>query len=778
MIINHNIAALNTYRQLSSNNAIGSKSLEKLSAGLRINRAGDDAAGLAISEKMRGQIRGLEQAVRNAQDGISMIQTAEGALNETHSILQRMRELATQAANDTNVDVDRTEIQKEINQLTSEINRIGNTTEFNTMKLLNGSRVDRSNIQEINFADGTQRIQDATTGLDIRLNQIGLTMAAGTYNVTVEEMQGVREAGSMGVLLAGVDYTIAAPGVKNPTFAGDKITINADSWADAQFLLKGTTAAKTTSNNVVDAYGTLASGSEISLTVKINGNNETITYKNETGSDETYDKVAAKLNVLAQEKGFNISLSGTTGSDTLEITALNKDGYYGSGTSMEFISGTDIFDNVSITFTDTPGEMGTGATVTATKTGDGFTIVIDNGAGTKSTDITADENGNYVYNQHGINFTLTDLGDMATGDKFEFTIDPTQISGTGVGQKIFYEVGTKQQGWITTGADLKDDITGPAPFFVEDKINFGSDAQAGTWTIQFVNDADGSGNAGLKITFNNGTEDIYKDILIGNAGTLFQYDAHGISFILNSTNMKNGATAVFEFEETNLQGMKVSVDGVGEKIVLAGADGKFKLDGDQSIKGLTLASDNLSAGNFTIEVGEMQYGKNNTLNMQIGANQAQALNIDIDDMRSAAIQVSSISGGAAKVTLNNGEQIDAWFTTIKNVTDGTDATAEEYALDVSTFEKAGAAITVINNAIERVSAERSKLGAFQNRLEHSINNLGTSAENLTAAESRIRDVDMAKEMMEFTKMNILAQAATAMLAQANQQPQMVLQLLR
>jgi len=139
MRINHNIAALNTYRQLSNNNIITSKSLEKLSSGLRINRAGDDAAGLAISEKMRGQIRGLDQAVRNSQDGISMLQTAEGALNESHSILQRMRELAVQSANDTNTTADRAQIQKEIDQLSSEINRIATTTEFNTKKLLDGS---------------------------------------------------------------------------------------------------------------------------------------------------------------------------------------------------------------------------------------------------------------------------------------------------------------------------------------------------------------------------------------------------------------------------------------------------------------------------------------------------------------------------------------------------------------------------------------------------------------------------------------------------------------
>jgi len=138
MRINHNINALNAWRSMSETQYSMSKTLEKLSSGLRINRAGDDAAGLAISEKMRGQIRGLNMAVKNAQDAISLIQTAEGALTEVHSILQRMRELAVQAASDTNTNVDRNQIQAEINQLREEIDRIARTTEFNTMKLLDG----------------------------------------------------------------------------------------------------------------------------------------------------------------------------------------------------------------------------------------------------------------------------------------------------------------------------------------------------------------------------------------------------------------------------------------------------------------------------------------------------------------------------------------------------------------------------------------------------------------------------------------------------------------
>ncbi|ACR71277.1 flagellin [Lachnospira eligens ATCC 27750] len=138
MVVQHNLSAMNTNRQMGVVTSALQKSTEKLSSGYKINRAGDDAAGLSISEKMRSQIRGLNKASDNAQDGISLIQVAEGALNETHSILQRMNELATQAANDTNTSTDRTAIKAEIDQLTSEINRIQSTTQFNTQNLLDG----------------------------------------------------------------------------------------------------------------------------------------------------------------------------------------------------------------------------------------------------------------------------------------------------------------------------------------------------------------------------------------------------------------------------------------------------------------------------------------------------------------------------------------------------------------------------------------------------------------------------------------------------------------
>ena len=177
MRINHNISALNTYNKMTVNQNAATKNMEKLSSGQRINRAGDDAAGLAISEKMRGQIRGLEQAATNAQDGISLIQTAEGALNETHAILQRMRELSVQSANDTNTAEDRQQLQNEVDQLSNEITRIAKDTTFNNSNLLDGS------------FDGKFHIgANAGQNLSVNIGKMDSASLGTTGSVTLEDM--------------------------------------------------------------------------------------------------------------------------------------------------------------------------------------------------------------------------------------------------------------------------------------------------------------------------------------------------------------------------------------------------------------------------------------------------------------------------------------------------------------------------------------------------------------------------------------------------------------
>src|SRR5690625_762989 len=253
MIINHNISALNTHRQLGANNNAVQNSLEKLSSGLGINKAGDDAAGLAISEKMRGQIRGLEMAEKNAQDGISLIQTAEGALNETHDILQRMRELAVQSANDSNTDSDRAELQEEVNQLISALDDIANDTEFNTKKLLNGEfsgtfHVGANESQTLDLsvsAMGAAALGlTSTTTVESKGLESGATIKDGTY--TVDENDDVKDASGNIIgtidgedLKLGDSQTTVQVSFTNTPTEGSVITI-ADGKAELKQQIDGT----------------------------------------------------------------------------------------------------------------------------------------------------------------------------------------------------------------------------------------------------------------------------------------------------------------------------------------------------------------------------------------------------------------------------------------------------------------------------------------------------------------------------------------------------------
>jgi flagellin len=215
MVVQHNMAAANTNRQLGITGNNIAKSTEKLSSGYKINRAGDNAAGLTISEKMRGQIRGLEQASTNAQDGISLIQTAEGALNETQSILQRMRELTVQASNDTNVDDDRDAITEELTALTEEVDRIADQTEFNTMKLLDGSFTSKklqvgANIDQV-ISFSIDAMDASTLGLSAVAtavtSQAGATAAISTVQTALDTVSTQRSA--LGALQNRLEHTIA-----------------------------------------------------------------------------------------------------------------------------------------------------------------------------------------------------------------------------------------------------------------------------------------------------------------------------------------------------------------------------------------------------------------------------------------------------------------------------------------------------------------------------------------------------------------------------------------
>jgi len=342
MIINHNIAALNTYRQLSSVNNASGKSLEKLSSGLRINRAGDDAAGLAISEKMRGQIRGLEMATRNAQDGISLIQTAEGALNETHSILQRMRELAVQAANDTSTANDRAEIQKEIDQLVQEVDRIGNNTEFNTKKLLNGSATVSATVSDTDAGDDASTISILGGTGD---TQVGATFSFNTAAVATADTVTSGGAGAS----ASTSFTVAS-----------NVTIN------------GVTFSFTTSDTVQDALDAI-NNAGIGVTASLDANDDLVLTSTIVGS------------------ASDMTISGQTG-DFADTAALDLVETITEGADATLVAGTAAWSSKGNVVTVESGNA----------KGLQFELSAAITDATDSTDITVDSNGG-MFMQIGAN---------------------------------------------------------------------------------------------------------------------------------------------------------------------------------------------------------------------------------------------------------------------------------------------------------------------------------------------------------------------------------------
>lgn len=315
MRINNNLMAMNTHRQLGINSGAGAKSIEKLSSGFRINRAGDDAAGLAISEKMRGQIRGLNQASRNSQDAISLVQTAEGALNESQAILQRMRELAVQSANDTNTDADRKELQAEVTQLTSELDRIGNTTEFNTKKLLDGS------------AKGVTEEVKGTFAVN---NNSGVTIAS----TAIETLNTTAGTLATGAAVNGA-YMLVRTDESAAFAAGDFELIGPDGKTSAHIAVTNTNTLTFTGTNTFAAEQTLAVG-DLHANMKVG---ESITFvlgKHEAASSDLANSIMAQVGANSGQTAF-ISMSDMR-AEALGVKQVDISSKFGAATAIETVN--------------------------------------------------------------------------------------------------------------------------------------------------------------------------------------------------------------------------------------------------------------------------------------------------------------------------------------------------------------------------------------------------------------------------------------------------------
>ncbi len=1027
MRINHNIAALNTYSQLTNNTANTSKSLEKLSSGLRINRAGDDAAGLAISEKMRAQIRGLDQASRNAQDGISMLQTAEGALNEAHSILQRMRELANQAASDTNVKVDRDEIQKEINQLTSEINRIGNTTEFNTQKLLDGGTVKAAVTTATKGLAVTQGAAEVTVNTSSKLEEnTGATSVAqttesklavkGIYSLDITtaftdsdtlqidsftaikfENDGTGDVNIIANSTASAQAEAIVKFINSKTGTGEvgeKYTASYDAANPTRITLTQKTANATAATSTKGGGGTgvVSAVKEIKKGVvatqgvydlkidtafkageSIIVGGQTFTFGSGAGFDidtSTNDTAAKQIDALkslidnnatltdrftiTNTAGVKVTLTEKSGKEAgsplvavakpvqtagdydLEITKLFKAGEqitFGGQTftavasganaaNGQFAVGTSIEEQTKSLKEAVETTLGTRFTVklednklnlvekTAQATGEDLSItkagnvqgavsykqVTESSKGTAAkwssgafTALTNGQSGTLTFNGFIINIkgeNVAAAGDDTAATKtatsidikfdtqdgpvtdtaqaakiaalleanksgtaladFSFTADGAALvitdkteTGTGIaihgndnnslligatGNVAIASI-TNEAQLITAGVDAEKaqyafDVT--SAFKVNEAIEIGgmkftgvageANALLGEFSIDGTK-AEQAASLKKALEANTTLAGKYSIAMTGSKITLTEKTAgqETTKLAAPTTELTKGTAGIYSFRTQIVnEGQVYKIDGTSIKVVndaekyhdeiaagtaMLAADSakgqaenlraainlnatlseKYLAEGSDETIRLTQQEGAESAAEPTITVEKEGSDGKFVANFQIGANTGQSMTIEIGDIRAVALKISGAESGI-NVSAKNGAE--ASYVTAANVSNGTDNTSVEFSLDVSDHTKASAAVSVIQDAIDAVSAQRSQMGAYQNRLEHTINNLGASSENLTAAESRIRDVDMAKEMMEFTKNNILSQAAQAMLAQANQQPQGVLQLLR
>lgn len=578
MVVQHNMNALNAYNKLNTNVAGLKKSSEKLSSGYRINRAGDDAAGLAISEKMRSQIRGLTQAKRNSQDGISMIQTFEGATQESHSILQRMKELASESANGTyQNDVDRDAIQLEFNQLNDELDQIADT-DFNGVVMLNGGEM----------ADGTRAANDKFDYVNAtrQAQQVG---TAGGYVKAIDSSAYVGTNSETVTFTASVDKDGKVTWEKSDGAKGTVGYVAADTANKAQggFTYDGAVVTVDTSKIVA-------------------GDTITINFEKKNDAVGTQPGTTGYNVDIGKTGGDKIDGSAGVTSATIALTAGTK------VTSQEIADAFNALNGITI----------------------GETFVKDATDGTNMT-----VNGVTV----PADATLAEIGKVGDG---KLVVDKNKMISYVDRAGTAYELAT------ITGAKM----------------------------------ANGATNAGTVTTTVNVGQATYTPAN-DKAITLVEPKSK-----VSQSNSNNTATAPLTYTD--------------HMVLQTGARTKDSVD-------------------FTFNYSTTGMG----------------------DLK-ANLDVSSREGG-----LNT-----------KN-------------LSLATAADANTAIDKIDNAINKVSMVRATFGATQNRLEHKIENLTTTNENLTEAESGIRDTDMASEMLSYTKYNVLQQAAQSMLAQANQQPQSILQLL-
>ena len=670
MRINHNLSALNTYRQLANNQSVKSKVTERLSSGLRINRAGDDAAGLAVSEKMRGQIRGLHQAARNVQDAISLIQTAEGALQEVHAILGRMRELAVQAANGTYSAADRGQIQVEINQLTGEINRIAYTTTFNTMNLLTGA------------SGSTAETAAVISG------------SSAESNFTIQEVARSSVTGNSAILQAENWFRGHGQIWKGNKVVPETITVFPSN-RNFSFYITGPNGS---SDNWFTMYTGTMPRSVLSYNIQDNLNDSFGYY----GGDFTagYDE-NGYFYICNNNPDLNVRFSVLDPSTSSGLVHFTRAGQAGE-------------------FTVTPHLLPS----------DEITIELDG--------IATVVKLNNVLNSNGGIYNFTDASHVSTFLS-AFNADLAAVFGAG---KVTASLNGSNQLVLNAEGAGSIRVTGGASKALE-FLGLQSATETGSGSNhEFGITVDGES---VTVTLSEGT-----------------YTGAQLAAALETA--INAAT-------TTAADISVTYDN-GNFIFRSGTEGSGST---LSIHTGALASLMGVAGASATGSDPAAVGNNGEFVFQTGDIAEQSYSLVIHDMRAMALGLSVDQAGATKtITGLDGNTVTVYYTSVAGGAVGMDG---EYALDIAESGRAAAAIAAIDLATDAVSRERAMLGAAQNRLEHTLQSLSHSAENLQAAESGIRDADMARKMTELARLTIVTEVSQVMMTQANAMTQSVVQLL-
>ncbi len=820
MVINTNVLALNSHRSLKGvGNSIAASS-EKLSSGLRINRAADDAAGLAISEKMRAQIRGLDQASINAQDGVSLIQTAEGALQEVENMLQRMRELVVKASNAPLEPTDRNKITLELNQLTEEIDATAGRTEFNKKKLIDGSWAKN----ELYFQVGANELQGIkinianmdATWLGVTKDQIGnivdaafsrpdssTTTTTNIFNgknaINFAKPDEIKSAAGTYEFANGAKMVIDDKGVittkgfrdanMNGTFDTQNRNVNlpalgfvTDDGLTFQYVAgpdnKGTLTFTDNRSAAVNGQTkpiATTTGSSFAAGAT------TIAVKNSAGAAVSIQIAAASVGTATESYRFNFSGPGAADSKIIAKSNTGADITITKGATYTATQLKNLFDGKG-GFIELEGYQ---IKVNENGTIDKTAVLPSKAAGAPiATKFTPYVEDLYSFSGDGTTrYATTGLfvldGNVNTPSNVLTFSDTTNLranAGTytfGDGEKLI----VKQDGTIelfgfnSDGTNPITDnqiITGQAGKTYSSKSGVAIALTATGVTINSIGKGYGqlaaSAAGNNVVTFEPTTKEPQpmsgKNIFMDNGGTT--------SDVLNFNNVLqlDNSSGIYEFSN-------------GTKIIV-NKDGTFEATGFKAGDGIYNTTDgSLTGKSFDLVAASGAGGTAIAFRYDADSNSLRYFEIPkngtLDTV--ALVYRDGASPGEPK-TGNTAEEIKFNKDTGKFTgADGKELTAADGSV-LKSGQVISKLATRIDNAIEIVSSQRAVLGAFQNRLEYTIKSLDISSENLSASESRIRDTDMAKEMMNLTKKNVLSQAATTMLAQANQAPQNILQLLR